>query len=218
MLRHTAQDEQVREHVDDVDRLQPSVDADRQAFVGELVDDVEHAIFSPIMGAVLDKVVGPDMVGPLGAKADAGSVREPEPTSFGLSGWNLQPLASPDPLDPLVVDDPACRRAQQGGDLAIAVAAVSADQFDDVGDELLLIVATARNPALGRAVLPEYTADPSLRNLQSEPDMVDAGTATRGAYQFPEAASFRISLSSVRSATARRSRAFSASSSFIRFT
>ena len=158
------------------------------------------------------------MVGPLGAKADAGSVREPEPTSFGLSGWNLQPLASPDPLDPLVVDDPACRRAQQRGDLAIAVAAVSADQFDDVGDELLLIVATARNPALGRAVLPEYTADPSLRNLQSEPDMVDAGTATRGAYQFPEAASFRISLSSVRSATARRSRAFSASSSFIRFT
>ena len=156
------------------------------------------------------------MVGPLGAKADAGSVREPEPTSFGLSGWNLQPLASPDPLDPLVVDDPACRRAQQGGDLAIAVAAVSADQFDDVGDELLLIVATARNPALGRAVLPEYTADPSLRNLQSEPDMVDAGTATRGAYQFPEAASFRISLSSVRSDTARRNRAFSFSSSFMR--
>ena len=121
------------------------------------------------------------MVGPLGAKADAGSVREPEPTSFGLSGWNLQPLASPDPLDPLVVDDPACRRAQQGGDLAIAVAAVSADQFDDVGDELLLIVAAARDPALGRAVLPEHAADPPLRHLQSEPDMVDAGTATRGA-------------------------------------
>ena len=158
------------------------------------------------------------MVRALGAQADAGSVREPETAAFGLSGWNLQPLASPDSLDPFVVDDPARRRTQQRGDLAIAVAAVAAGQFDEVGDELLLIVATARDAALGRAVLPEYTADPSLRNLQSEPDMVDAGTATRGAYQFPEAASFRISLSSVRSATARRSRAFSASSSFIRFT
>ncbi len=57
MLWQTAQDEQVREHVDDIDRLQPSVDADRQAFMRELVDDVEHAIFSPIMSAVLDKVI-----------------------------------------------------------------------------------------------------------------------------------------------------------------
>lgn len=145
------------------------------------------------MSVVLDKVIRPDMLGPFGAKTDTGSVREPEPASLGLSGRNLQPLASPDALDPLVVDDPACRRAQQRGDLAIAVASVSADQFDDVGDELFLIVASARNPALGRAVLPEYTADPSLRNLQSEPHMVDTGTATRGAYQFPEAASFRIS-------------------------
>lgn len=156
--------------------------------------------------------------GPLGAQADAGSVSQPEPTSFGLSGRNLQPLASPDPLDPLVIDHPACRRAQQRGDLAIAVAAIAADQFDDVGDKLLLIVASVRDAALGRAVLPQHTADPPLRHLQSKPDMVNAGTATRGAYQFPEAASFRISLSSVRSATARRSRAFSASSSFSRFT
>lgn len=181
MFRHATQDEQVREHVDDIDRPQLSVDADRQAFMRELVDDVEHAILSPVMGAVLDKVVGPDMVGPLGAKADAGSVREPEPTSFGLSGWNLQPLASPDPLDPLVVDHPACCRAQQRGDLAIAVAAITADQFDDVGDELFLVLASMRDSTLGRAVLPEHTADPPFRNLEGEPNMVDAGAATRGA-------------------------------------
>lgn len=47
-------------------------------------------------------------------------------------------------------------------------------------------------------------------------DMIHAGTAAGGAYQFPEAASLRISFSSVRSETARRSRAFSASSSFSR--
>ena len=38
---------------------------------------------------------------------------------------DLQPLTPPDPLDPLVVDDPACL-LQQPGNLAIAVAAVFA--------------------------------------------------------------------------------------------
>jgi hypothetical protein len=40
---HPAQDEQVREHVDDVDRLELAGDPDGQALVGELIDDVEQA-------------------------------------------------------------------------------------------------------------------------------------------------------------------------------
>jgi hypothetical protein len=48
--------------------------------------------------------------------------------------------------------------------------------------------------------------------------VLDAGPTTGGAYQFPDAASLRISFSSVRSATAFRSLVFSASSSFNRFT
>jgi hypothetical protein len=35
---------------------------DRQAFMGELVEHVEHPILASIVGAVLDKVVGPDMI------------------------------------------------------------------------------------------------------------------------------------------------------------
>jgi hypothetical protein len=49
-------------------------------------------------------------------------------------------------------------------------------------------------------------------------DMIDALTATGGAQKFPEAASFKTSFSSVRSGTALRSRSFSFSSSFNRFT
>src|SRR5918997_376420 len=63
VARHTAQDEQIREHVDHVDGLQLSADADGQALARELVDHLEQAVFPSIMGAVLDKVVGPDMVG-----------------------------------------------------------------------------------------------------------------------------------------------------------
>ncbi len=62
MLRHAAQDEQVREHVDDVDRAKFPVHPDRQALAGELVDDVEHAVLASVVRAVLDEVVGPDVV------------------------------------------------------------------------------------------------------------------------------------------------------------
>ena len=73
----------------------------------ELVDDVQHAVLPPFVGAVLDEVIGPDMVRPLGAQSHARAVRQPEPATFRLPLWDLQPLAPPDPLDPLVVDHPA---------------------------------------------------------------------------------------------------------------
>ena len=63
MAGYAAQDEEVGQDVDHVDGLELAVDADRQAFMGELVDDVEHAVLASIMGAVLDEVVGPDVIG-----------------------------------------------------------------------------------------------------------------------------------------------------------
>ena len=42
--RDAAQDEQVGQHVDHIGGLELPVHPDRQAFAGELVDDVEHAI------------------------------------------------------------------------------------------------------------------------------------------------------------------------------
>ena len=91
--------------------------------MGELVEHVEHPILASIVGAVLDKVIGPDMIALLRPQPDARSVGQPEPAPLGLLMGDLQPLALPDTLDPLVVDCPA-RLAQQFGDLAIAIAAV----------------------------------------------------------------------------------------------
>jgi hypothetical protein len=72
--RHAAQDEQVREQIDDVDRIQPALHPDGQTFSSELVDDVEHAIFSSIVRAILDEVVGPDMIRALRPQPDARAV------------------------------------------------------------------------------------------------------------------------------------------------
>jgi len=78
-----------------------------------------------------------------------------------LPGRNLQPLASPDPLDPLVVDEPA-GPAQQLGDLAIAIAAILPGQLDEIGCQPLLIITALRDLALRRAMLAERRTGAAL--------------------------------------------------------
>ena len=102
------------------------------------------------------------------------------PPALGLLMWDLQPLASPDTLDPLVVDDPT-RLAQQRGDLAIAIAAVLPGKLDNIGGETLLVVTTTRELALRRAMLPERRTGATLGDMQLRSDLLNAGTATRGA-------------------------------------
>src|SRR5262249_20134571 len=125
------QDEQVGQNVDHIDRLELAGDTDRQAFMAELVEHVKHPVLASLVGAVLDKVVGPDMIALLRPQPNARSVGQPEPAALGLLMGNLQPLTLPDTLDPLVVDCPA-RLAQQRGDLAIAIAAVLAGKLDNI--------------------------------------------------------------------------------------
>ena len=103
MSGNAPQDEQVGQNVDHIDRLELAGDMDRQAFMGELVEHVEHPILASIVGAVLDKVIGPDMIALLRPQPDARSVGQPEPASLGRL-WDLQPLALPDTLDPFVVE------------------------------------------------------------------------------------------------------------------
>ena len=217
MLRHAGQDEQVGQDIDHIDRLQLAADPDGQALMGELIDDVEGAELAAIVGPLLDEVIGPDVIPALGPKPDAGAVAEPQPPAFRLPGRHLQPFLAPDPLDALVVDHPA-GVPQQGADLAIAISAVLTCQLDQVGREVFVVVAAPRHLALRRSMLTERPAGAALGNVQHITDMVDANASASGAQKFPRDASCRISLSSVRSAIALRSRLFSVSRSFIRLT
>ena len=180
VARHATQDEEIGQHIDHIDGLELAGDLDRQAFVGKLVDHIEHAILASIVGAVLDEVVGPDVIAVLGTQPDAGSVRQPEPAALGLFMGDLQPLALPDPLDPFVVDDPA-RLLQQPGDLAITVAAVLAGQCDNVGGEPLFVFSAPRYLALCRAMLPERRTGAALGDMHDFSDLLDIGASARGA-------------------------------------
>ena len=131
-----------------------------------------------------------------------------------MFGRDFKPLASPDPFDPLVIDDPPRCASKQRRNLPIAVSAVLAGKFDNVGGQPFLIVPARGNKTLGGTVLPEDQADPALGHFQFGSYMLNAGAATRRAQKFPRTASVKIILSSVKSETALRSRAFSASSSF----
>ncbi len=91
-----------------------------QALTRALVQDVEGSKGPPLMGPVMNEVVGRDMVRVLGAQPDTGSVVQPQTSPLRVFAGHLQPLAPPQALDPLVVDRPA-GGAQQGRDPPVAV-------------------------------------------------------------------------------------------------
>ena len=145
------------------------------------------------------------------------SVSHSLPPTFGLFVRDLQPLPFPNPFDPSVTDRPA-RMAQQRCNLAIAVATILSSQFGHIGGQSFGIFTAPRDLALCRAVLTEGPTGAALGDVQDVDDVLDTGASARGAQKFPRDASCRISLSSVRSAIALRSRWFSVSKSFIRRT
>jgi hypothetical protein len=61
------------------------------------------------------------------------------------------------------------------------LAAILTSKFDNVGRQPLFVITPLWNAALCRAMLSENAANTSLGKLQLISDMVDAGTATRGA-------------------------------------
>jgi hypothetical protein len=89
------------------------------------------------------------------------------------------------------------------------MAAVLPGQFDHVGDQTIFVRPALRQLALCRAMLMKHLTSATLGNAQLTADMINARPAASGAQKFPRAASVRISLSSVRSETARLSRSFS---------
>ena len=160
-------------------------------------------------------------------EAHARSIVQPEPFLLSLLQWDLQPFTSPlaivlgpmadkgSPFDPLVVHVPASV-VRQTRHHAITKATIFVGQLDDIVAQPLFISTALRNLSLCRTVLPQGAAGTTLRHVQLLPYMIDALATTRRAQKFPLAASLNMSLSNVRSDTARRSRWFSFSSSFRR--
>jgi hypothetical protein len=105
------------------------------------------------------------MVLVLWATTHAGTVVQPQATSFGLFLWHFQPLTTPDAFHALVVDVPALI-TEQRGDVPIAITAVLAGQVDNSLRQSILVIAHDQRAALCRSGLPQNAAGPPLRDCQ----------------------------------------------------
>jgi len=123
-------------------------------------------------------------------------------------GPDPKPLTPPQTFHTFVIHLPACV-SQKGSNPTVAISTVLARQLDHVCNQAVFIGTPLWHSTLCGSVLAQDTAYTTLRNLHLTAHMINAGTSTRGAQKFPVAASFKISLSNVRSETARRRRSFS---------
>ena len=131
-----------------------------------------------------------------------------------MSAGDLEPLATPDALNPVLAHLPAAC-LQQRGDAAIAIAPVIGGQGNDGSGQRILVGRHGRHVALRAAVLADDPAGVTFREAVLLPDRVHRLPASLGGYKFPEATSASTCFSKDRSATSRRNRAFSRSRSFI---
>ena len=132
-----------------------------------------------------------------------------------MSAGDLQPLATPDALNPILAHlPPVC--LQQSRDAAVAVAPILGRQGDDGAGQRILVGRQRRHVALRAPMLADNPAGVTFREAVLFPDTVDCLPASLGGYKFPEATSASTCFSKDKSATSRRNRVFSRSKSFIR--
>ena len=65
--RDAAHDAQVGQHIDDLGRGTPPPNPDRQTLASARVEDMACARGPAVVGPVINEVIGPDVVWPLGA-------------------------------------------------------------------------------------------------------------------------------------------------------
>ena len=89
-----------------------------------LVDQRQDAQAPAVVGLGLHEVEAPDVVAVERAQAHARAVVQPQAAAGSMSAGDLQPLATPDALNPVFAYLPAgCLK--QRGDAAVAVASVA---------------------------------------------------------------------------------------------
>ena len=178
--RNTPDDEQVGQGINHIRRVELPLHPDRQAFAAELIDDVQRSVGSPVFCSVMHEVVRPDMVNMPGPETDARSVIEPEPAFPRLLHGNLQPLTTPQALDPLVVQLPACL-SQHRRDPSIPVTAVLPGQFNHVPDQEVLVISRLRNITVCRTMLSQDTTGTAFRYCELAPHQINAVAPPCGA-------------------------------------
>ncbi|MFB0493046.1 hypothetical protein ABIE45_005632 [Methylobacterium sp. OAE515] len=169
-----------------------AVDAPRhlqgEAGPAVLVDQRQDAQAPAVVGLSLHKVEAPDVIAVDWAQPHARTVVEPKSATRPVFLRDLQPLATPEALNPVLAHLPAIC-LQQHGDAAVAVAPVLGRQGDDGLGQCILIGRHGRHGALRAAVLTDDPAGVTFRETVRLPDADHCLPASLGGYKVPEATS-----------------------------
>ena len=171
---------QLAQRLQNIVRLKPASHHDRQALPAVLIQHRQHLERPSIMRPVRHEVIRPYMVSVQGPQSDTRTVGQPQPSSFRLLTWHLEPLLSPDPLHPLVVHGPALR-PQHPGHHPVPVAPEPASHLHHVLSQRLLIFPSLRYPTLRRACLAQHPARLALTHPKPLAYLHHAASAPLGA-------------------------------------
>jgi hypothetical protein len=120
------------------------------------------------------------MVHALRPQTHARSIVEPQPSPRLLLLWNLQPLATPDPLYPVLAYLPAIA-LQQRRDPAVAIAAILTGKLDDGSGESIFVFALYWQIALRAPWLVDQSARSTLTNPMLSLSMIHRAAPSLGA-------------------------------------
>ena len=162
----------IRQRLDDAEAVDASRHLQRQASAAVLVDQRQDAQAPTVMGLALDEVEAPDVIAMERPQPHAGSIVQPQAAAWLMLLRDLQPLATPDALDPVLAHLPAgC--LQQRGDAAVAIAPVFGRQGDDRAGQRILVSRHHGHVALRAAMLADDPAGMTLGETVLLSDTVD---------------------------------------------
>ncbi len=92
---YAMQNEEIGEDIDHIGRIEFPLHPNGQTFPTKLIQDVEGSEHAPIVGSMMNKIIGPDVVHIACPQADTRAIIEPQAAFLRLFLWDLKPLPSP---------------------------------------------------------------------------------------------------------------------------
>jgi|GEM_PF-2239253 len=172
MLRHSFHNHHISQRFYHPGARPSPFSPDHQTLPCVFIDQVQHPHRPASVCTHADKVIAPYMVGVLWTQPHARAIVEPQPPSCLLIPGYLQSFATPDALDPVLANSPACS-LQQRRNPAIAVTPVLTGQLDDGLGQSIFVFPLCRSVAFECRVAASPPGTPAARSSH-DPDEHDS--------------------------------------------
>jgi len=150
---------------------------DGEAFTRVFINDSEHTECTPVMGAVGDKVIRPDMTFVLWPEPNTRAVIKPKPAALWLLLRDFKPFTSPYTLNSFKVDRPTFS-PKQSRYPAVAIATIFGCQTDNACCQSRFIISDDLRLSLCGAMLAEGLTRTALGASKRRTYMINGQSAT----------------------------------------